>query len=242
LNRQVVRAVQNRDLNRGSRVRRKRLGLAQRAQVKRIINQDLELKFKLTGTIIGASNILTNIVDMSAIAQGALDTERVGDRLSWCGSITFKYDITKNTANLTPMEYIRVILFQWHPESGATAGVPVAADVLLNDAITGAITYRSTYNHDRRQMYKILYDRNITLNGRANSSTGVGQTFTTDSTTSTCIQRTAFIPMTKATKKVQFTAATTEGTNKVYLMVIGSEPAGTPALFAYNLKIFFRDG
>lgn len=196
----------------------------QKKQVKSLIRHVQELKYHVTEAIGQQISTTPTIQDLTAITQGDTDQTRDGDRLQLAGKIDFRFHLFIGDSS----NVVRVIIFQWHPNS-----TPSAGQILLNGP-TGVIDYLSTYSHDNRQEYRILFDKVYSL-------IGDGVADVSAYTTLTQIVRVYRISLKKATKMVQFAAATVDGTNKIYILRVSDSNAIPYPLMGYQAKVFFRD-
>lgn len=105
----------------------------------------------------GISNLLS-------IAQGQADTQRIGDEI-YLHNLDFRFNIDQPDGGVgaTDRFICRIIIFQWlgryslAPPSPVAEG-PAVSDILQNSATSPAL---SPYNHDKRDLYTILYDRSF---------------------------------------------------------------------------------
>jgi len=207
----------------------------QKKQVRRMVrsgvNKNAELKYQYPGTNISqvpisTTGYLTKIPFQ--IPQGDGDNTRDGDHLTWCGSIPIRWEVINATTDV--YDHVRVILFQWHPNDTTP---PTVGNVLLLGP-TGVSDIFSMYNHDRRQDYKILYDRTVTTVQESNIlAVPVDVNYTR------YVQGT--VSLKKARKQVQFLGGGLTGTNQIYLLAISDSTAATHPLLTWSSKIFFRD-
>lgn len=205
-----------------------KLNKRQATQVKKIIAVRQELKYFQYATAgIAVSASPTIISSPFLIPQGDTDQSRDGDRLMWAGKVDLRVEAIIGSSD--PYNNVRLILFQWHPNS-----TPAVEDLLL-DGPSEAPDLFSQFNHDKRQEYKILFDKTWKLVGNGSSAS---VPYTQASTTG--IKRFK-ISLKKARKQVQFAGGGTTGTNKLYLMYM-SDSAVTPhPSISYTTKVFFRD-
>lgn len=142
--------------------------------------------FDSSGTIQLLSNIIT---------QGVGDSDRVGDK---CEMKSFA--MRGYAQHGDPTNIMRVILFQWKPSS---TSAPVITDVLQT-------AHRfSHYNHDKKALYRVLYDTTFNLN-----DTNRRQQL---------IKRTLKLKL----KTLKFENAGVNGMNHIYLLGI-SDSGGLP--------------
>lgn len=207
------------------------LSKRQKRDVTRLIHRNQELKYvagsQNAAAVSSTATVVGNPFDVS---QGDTDSQRDGDQLMWCGHIDFRVSVT-NSQGATGDIYnnVRIIIFQWHPNS-----TPSAANILLNGA-TGAPDCYSLYNHDLRQQFKILFDKVFVTAGNGNAAT----------TPNTNIVNTGVkvykIPLTKATKKVQYSGGGLTGTNRLYIFQVSDSVLVTHPTVSWSLKTVFRD-
>jgi len=204
----------------------KKLNLRQKKQVKRLIGNQEEPKFDISsfaGTIVATAAINDHFTPPQALTDGG----RVGDQCN-LKSISWKVQLIKDPASAAAFELLRIIFFQWKPSSANL--VPTAAQLLLTDATTGTITYRSMYNHDHKQSYSILSDRVYVM---------TGATATTLNSNNVQYHR-GVIKHRRFAKKVQFNAASIAGSNKIYCLLIGNNTV-TPPTYNIHTEIFYTD-
>lgn len=135
------------------------LNRMQRLQVAQIINSKQE--FKIFNNSINTSVSATPVVipllasGSNGPAQGSAENERIGEKIMlkymWFNISAYIPD-SGDTTN-----FIRMILFQWKDRS-----IPSTTDILVT-----ANDYIQLHNFERRQQYKVLYDRVVpfTYNG-----------------------------------------------------------------------------
>lgn len=127
--------------------------------IKRLITNREEVKY-FTGNYAASATTTGAIVDLSAIVQGFNKTQRVGDAVR-IKSMHFTWSATAQSGGIVSAadEYnnCRMLFFRWKENSGAIA--PVVANIL--DATSGAPF--AMYNFDQRKIYKIVYDRTMTV-------------------------------------------------------------------------------
>lgn len=211
------------------RVRGRKLNKRQRHQVKRMIHSEQEIKYSIGNLDV---NTITNAGFITGapwnIAQGDTDQTRDGDTLKWIGKMHVRLGLVcADTTNV-----VRIIIFQWHPTSD-NAPTPDVQDILAIGP-SGSPDTLSHYNHDERQNFRVIFDKAYSLVGNGTADTYPG-------TTSTVIYRRYKISLRKARKRVQFTAGTTEGTNKFFFLAITDSAAGPNPEVAFSIKTFFTD-
>jgi len=176
---------------------------------KNVVSRKIETKyidstynsgFDTTGTIQILSNIIT---------QGVTDSDRVGDKCEMKSLAMRGYASYGDTVNI-----MRVILFQWKPSS-TTA--PVITDILQT------VHRFSHYNHDKKALYRVLYDTTFNLN-----DTNRRQQL---------IKRTLKLKL----KTLKFENAGVNGMNHIYLLGI-SDSGGVPnPAVQLDFRLTFKD-
>jgi len=212
-------------------VKGKRLNKRQKKEVKRLIGIRQELKFQNYNQ--APASITTTYTVTGApydIAQGITDSQRVGDSILWCGKIDLTIEVVNGLgATADAYNNLRFILFQWHP-----ATTPTAASLLLSGPSSTQDVY-SNYNHDNRQMYKVLLDKVFVTSGGGVSATvpwGAGSVK----------YRRFHVSTKKLTKHVQYTAGGSTATNRLYVMFASDSALATHPTMLYSSKVFYRDG
>lgn len=167
--------------------------------------QEQELNFhiyELSGTV----STIGTIGDMSVIAQGVGDQNRVGDQLSPT-SMEFWYDW--NIADA--FNRCRVIVFRWLDN-----GAPGVSDILLGTTTLPRVF--ASYNKDNRSKFNVLYDK-----------THVGALVpASNSILSGSKSR-------KLTGKINYEAAGTAGNSHIYVLAItDSTTTAHPGLRFYS--------
>lgn len=200
------------------------LSKAQRADVKKIIEKIGELKYKNINAAQTIAVQIPTITHMTNIPQGTTDNDRIGDELRleksylrlFCGS-------------QSPRNTLRVLFFQWIPDN---TNPPTSADILLVGS-SGTQDYTSQYNHDKRHLFKIIFDQTYTL-------VGDGQAATSPNQDSSVQFHQYTLDFTRP--KVQYDAAsTTVGSNQLYIMYMGDQNGAAAPFMFYTLKLMYRD-
>lgn len=189
------------------------LNRAEKSQVskiaKNVVSRKIETKyidstynsgFDSTGTIQILSNIIT---------QGVTDSDRVGDRLEIKNFAMRGYASYGDTVNI-----MRVILFQWKPSS-TTA--PVITDVLQT-------AHRfSHYNHDKKGLYRVLYDTTFNLNDTNRRQQLIKRN------------------LKPKLKTLKFEAAGVNGMNHIYLLGISDSSVSPNPAVQLDFRLQFKD-
>lgn len=207
--------------------------------VKKKINEYLEPKYhdmqrtNQTITNAGETNCLTRVV------QGAADTNRIGDKIT-LSSIKVRLWISgDNSATGFYAPQVRVIFYQWHPifDSTTQQTAPAISTILANGPIGGAAPEPlSEIQHDPRNQFNILFDKNVKIVGQSNA--GVGN--------NSAVMRyiTMNLPLKKARKKLFYQAGSqTNCSEHIFMMILGNQAATAPGnpTFVCQARINFRD-
>lgn len=205
------------------------LSAKQAAQVRRIIERNSELKYIAFGVVPTTFSFGMTLLAFPAITQGVTDSERVGDRLNWCGHIDLKIRFLLSLTSTQPSTNFRIMVIQWHP-----TGVPTAANILIAGP-SGGPDPMSQITHDNRQQVTVLFDKlfNCSVNsvGFANDNFESGIRYFK-------------IPLKRAAKQCQFVAGGATATNLFYLLVghdDGVSATTARPAYSYDLKIVYRD-
>lgn len=181
----------------------KKLNKVQKKQVKRLITGSQELKAKDDSVNTTADNA-GSLTYFNLPAQGDGLSERSGDQIQ-LKKLMFRFHITgADTTNI-----FRVIIFRWSQNNALGANVPVTTDILQTANVMSFYNY--TNEHDTK--VRILYDKTITL-----SVTG---------DTEVDLIKGSLYGTRLGRKIIDFNAATTLGTNQIYMLMI-SDSAGIP--------------
>lgn len=195
-----------------------KLSKVQKKQVKELLKSEQQLKW----FGVNASNQVIDwagaVISLSSTIQGAGDTNRNGDTLK-VTSLSLSYTAT-NPAVATVGLYeqiLRFIVIRWLPIDTTP---PVLGDILNTTATKASIF--SQYNDDRRDQFNVLYDKSHICAAKQVAST--------------------YVPMVaqkfiKAKQRIEYNAGTSNGTGKLYLIVVSNvdtaAAAGEKCLFDY---------
>lgn len=190
-------------------------------QVRSIVKHDrfLEKELKYLAIVDSTYGAITwNGTDffqqLTAVPQGDTDSQRDGDQITLNG---FDFVVGVKTGTTTPT-FLRLILFQWHPNS-----TPTYASILIDQHNTSNAAL-SQYNHDQRQQFHILWDHHVMTNA---------STITAHYIHHRCTK--GFSP------RIQFVGgSTTVSTNAIYLMVVSDVAANGPTV-VFSCKTTFYD-
>jgi len=214
--------VRRRFRGKGRRLRGRKLNVRQKVQVKRILGVQRELKYLDTGTNDYPISTTPVIFQLCSVAQGDTDTTRDGDRIYLKKMyIRGLLDVSDET------NIVRLIFFQWKPNSAATA------TNILAPGPSGSIDVNSHYQHDNRQMYKILWDKTMLIAGPG----------TTPETPITPINQKRFqlILNRGLNRQMQFSAGTTTSTNQIYYIAVSDSSVIAHPTLTMMTRLMFTD-
>lgn len=205
--------------------RMKKLNPREERQVKRIVNRGQEINYLFYNPTSNTFYTTPFINDVtSGISQGFTDNQRVGDELTAI-SFEFRAHIYLTAVYNEHINFSRIIIFQWKPDSTTT--VPTMADI-LGPGTLGTPNYTSHYNHDKRSLYKIMYDRTfVTVAQDSNNLTNQSAHY---------VRRTLKVPH----KDVQYIAAATTGPYHIYMLLVGSNPTAGEVNMNFTGKFKYR--
>lgn len=196
---------------------------------KRVVNKNVQLKWwdATVGTQAAPSVISTTwgLQSLCDIPQGNLDTNRNGDAVK-VYRLRLRSNVAFNPALATP-EFVRLrmIIFQLHGNDAIAA--PVIGDI-LNVSGGGTVDMFSYPRHDNRDQYTILMDRVITV---WNPNGG------------TCYRNSLFftkdVSLRKAKKMIQYTNATQNGSQKIFMWLASDAAANGPQVVV-ETRLNFR--
>lgn len=189
---------------------------AQKREVKKLVSHVPELKWSDLGFLGLTVSATASVSALTLIAQGQSSSQRIGDSIH-VDHFQLRYHVLYGDAN----QYVRVIIFQWHPIS-----TPAATDILSN-GVTGSIDAATSFHQvNTKQQYSILSDKSYDL-----LSTG-------DSFAHECIMN-----IRRGFQKT-ITANSTSGTsttNKIYVLCISDSTVVPHPTVTLNLRTFYRD-
>lgn len=206
----------------------RKLNKRQLRQVKRVIAVRQELKYlNVTQSGIGISNT-PSVVLVSGISQGVTDSERDGDRV-----MLRKIYLRWNATGGDTYNFLRFIVFQWKPDNSVG---PTATDILLNGS-SGFVDFTSQYNHDKRALFKIMYDKVIMTVGDGSQTALTAYPY--QSNFLHYNKKTLIVP----NKQLQYDAASaTQGQNQIYVLTVSDSAVALPhPTISYTMKILFTD-
>lgn len=197
----------------------KSLSKPQKKAVSKIVNKKLserlEKKYHLAQE--GAENVTDDgtIFGLSTVTQGDSDITRDGDSL-YIRSTRIQGYI--ENAGGAP-SHNRLILFQWHDDS-----TPTPSNLFPVGYLGSIYAPVSPYHHDQRRKYTVLWDKKVRLDTTSNTSAFFDSGY----------------KMPKV-KKIAYTAGTTIGSNKLWLLAVNDIGSATYPKITFANRMTFND-
>lgn len=191
--------------------------LVSKKEVKQMIKSEnakaRELKFYNVNSSYSALLSYSGVIeDISAMARGDSDSNRDGDRC-----LPISLDLSYVVYGETYSSVYRCIIFRWLENSTPTVG-----DILLSSGSGYSVT--SGYQHDQRGLFNILYDKTHTVSNNGGSE---------------LVHVKKHLKMAK--KQIDYTAGTTSGSNKIYMLGLTDRSLATSATVAYTTRLNYTD-
>lgn len=202
--------------------RGRKLNKREKNEVKRLIAVRQELKFYVSQTsvqTVSSSGVLFQLTNM---AQGDTDQDRDGDRL-----MLKKFFVRGAVQYADVTNLFRIIFFQWKP-----ASTPTISSILLPGPSTAPDVW-SSYAHDSRQQFNILWDKTWHLEGNASAATAP-LTPSSQKLFKVSISR-------RFAKQLQYAGGTTTGTNQIYYLAVSDSAAVSHPTVTMSVKFHFTD-
>lgn len=219
-------------------------------EIRKVFNKELkkrvESKMFSTSTdvrLVAMSNpILSNVSD---IAQGNLDNERIGDEvyIKWARlRVRIFHNIGGEAGSVAPILDWKIRVFQY--KNDTVIGNPLQAQMDLSSISNyGGINDFCPFsprNIDHLNNYHMLYEKLLTTCATLDhNSTSVDVNFGGNAQSTHLID--VKIPLKKAKRKLQFDAGGEDGTNSLWVMIMNSQNSGVPntnwggAYFTFDL-------
>lgn len=193
--------------------------LATKAYVKREIHKDDETKYLETATTGLAVDWNGTVTDLSVIAQGTTDGQRIGDKVRIRGlRLHMIMNIADNTQN------VRVMIVQFRGNT-QIAGAPTVAQVLVPTTLGTINAPIANRVWDLTQQFNVLYDKLYTYESVSKPVLHVRRT----------------ISIKYAKRLMSFYQAGTTGANKLYLMLISDSGAAPHPSIQFQIRLMYDD-
>lgn len=195
--------------------KRKTMEQVAKRVVKNALETQAELKFH--NYSIASQNIDSagNLYDLSVIAQGLTDSNRVGDVIR-PEEIELRMTVVPGSANTR--SFLRVIIFQWKDLYEASLGLPTFNDILNSNYQSTVNTVNAPRNMDKKEAVRILVDRTYGVNYYSNDQKVIVKTA-------------------KIMRKIHYTAGSQYyGSGKIMMLLVSDDTSG---LNAYRPTVSF---
>jgi len=184
-----------------------------------------EMKYNTVVASAQAATTTMTIFPITAIPQNTSDTGRIGDQVNLL-SYQFKYHVACGD----PTNIVRVALFQWLEDD--TVVVPTATQLFQLGPSGSAGDIYSTWNHDRRKMYRVLYDKRHFLAGNGTAAT---------SPFSASTQRHHNHRGKFKKKTIEYVSALTTGMGNLYICYVADSSILPNPTITYDLEFYYTD-
>jgi len=220
-------------------IRRARpLNPRQKKQVKRLIGVREEKKIFGAGDFPSVSSS-GSIVSLSDVAQGDTYQTRDGDNLR-LSKVNFNYKCLASAGGLfaSSDDYntVRVILFRWNVNSGATN--PTVAHILTNQGSSTDLTI-APYTLNQDSAFHIVYDKthllyNTPVYDGTNLDTKAGPGHL-------AIAKKVFYGRKLGAKDIKYVNNTTSGFGKLYMLLVSDSAYLPSPSVNWQVQILFTD-
>lgn len=196
--------------------------LATEQYVKKQIHKDDETKYfdATTSAGIGLYDTVSTagtLYELSIPTQGAGDSNRIGDKLELRGLRLRLAFQPGDSVNL-----LRMIIFQYRGNS--TLHTPAINEV-IQSIYVGVDSPLAPFTHDYKNQFGILYDKTYALSSAATPLIVINKK----------------IKLKYAKKQVAFTAASTNGSNKLYMILVSDSSAIPHPQVNFISRLFYDD-
>lgn len=199
-----------------------KLNIRQKKEVKQIVNGSVELKTFDEGGAPTVSSTPTVSAQMQ-IPQGVNQSQRVGNDIT-ASHLQIKYQLQNDTlVGNDASNTIRIIYFQWREDD--TVNIPTVNDILYRPN-TSVPWVNALYHFDKRESFKILYDRRHEIAFNTSNPVAFGDR--------------SFIKLPH--KKISFNVTNgSTGKNKIYCLFVSDSGAVPHPSFVNQARLYYRD-
>jgi len=177
---------------------------------------------KVSDTLITVSPLSSgNVTLVTTIPQGTALNQRTGDVI-YIDKLYMIYEC--NAANADVFSSMRIIIFQWVPNSALV--VPAPADILQN--VSQSVN--AFYDWNFADQFRILYDRLHSFAGTATTPTA-----STNQCYAQCISKRKYM------KRLNFSPGNTTGSNQIYCLSISDSGVIPSPNLTLNFRITFSE-
>lgn len=211
----------------------------QKRAIRKIVQKGYELKWFQPSLSSQAITSAGTVVGMTDIPQGDTDQTRDGDQVSLAGALKLNYQLDVDLGNdiLQQTPTIRIVVFQWHPQTESGGATEPTLANLFNNGPSGAPDVYSFFNHDNRFMFTVLLDRIHRLVGPG------GATTLAYNPKVSLIKRHIVKYKKRVRRKIQFSAGSTViAVNHLYICYLSdlAADAQNPTI-TWTAKLVFHD-
>lgn len=189
-----------------------------KAEVKRYVQGTREHKYFDTPFAVVTIPRAGNVLELTTIAQGLLDTNRIGDNIQPTSlqiNLLFSNDLAAGVAT-----WIRFVIFRWKIDTNIA--LPALGNIMQNTPAS-TLAPLSPFNHDQRSQFEVLYDDLFNLDNVYGS-------------VNKCYKM--LLPL--AQKEVKYDAATTTASGHLYSIMISNVAAVLPTATGY-IRVNYTD-
>jgi len=204
----------------------KPISKALKKEIKSLVKRETkgEAKYLLTtgSTTVTYNGYLYRLSSVPQSAGASSDTTRIGDSIKPT-SLQLNYTYYNIGApGVNPYESdCRVIVFRWLVDDSLSA--PTAG--LIVNSVGGLNAALSTFNHDQRANFEVLYDKMHLISNSTLQPTNQPHR----------------VNIKVNAKDIQYVAAATNGIGNLYIMVIGDSDTAVDPYFGYYAQLNFVD-
>lgn len=184
-----------------------------RAIARREVYKNVEKKYHIDVNSNQAAGTTATFTKIFKPARGTGDSDRIGDEVN-ITSIYLGLTLDRHSAPTTVSEHVRMLIFEWKDPSST----PTLATLL--QSLAYAVT--STWNHDFRKSYRIIWDQTFTLD-KNKESYRVGRF------------------LTKKPFRYNFNASSTDGADsQLYFCYFSDNSTENPIVDQYFIRFNYR--
>jgi len=159
---------------------------------------------------------------LSIVPQGSAQSTRVGDFIR-TRRLVFNYSLY--TVNSDIVTTVRLIFFRWHPSTALA--FPVVANILESPVSSNVLSH---YNFQLQEDYTVLWERQYNVAG----------TTTAPTVTSSIGATGQSVPL-KGNNNIDFSLASTMGSNLIYLLAISDSSLTPFPLLNFSTRLYYED-
>ena len=197
-------------------------------KLRQALSSIAEHKYFENGVTLGPTagaqlNSTGSLLLITDVAQGAGQTNRIGDKATGT-SLEMKYElIFPGLATTNPINTARIIVFIWKDDT-----VPAVVDILEDPTYPSL----SPFNHDKKVKRKILYDK--TINQYGLYSAVATQSFADSQRPN--VTYSVYIPLGKLKRycNIYYQSGTTVGVNNIYCLAIADNNGAANTTWSFQ--------